>query len=120
MQAFKLKLPPIPKSPKNTTSIGGFDLNAPDPFNITTPIPGTATGPTDFPDPAVWLPSLAYTVNEADYFDGATKEPTSNPSPSFVEKNDCHGVSGDHWVRSRDLAAQNANDFCKQSSGSVE
>jgi hypothetical protein len=52
---------------------------------------------------------------------GATGGPTtasSAPSPSATKQ--CHGVSGNMWVSSRDVAAQNVQDFCKQSSGSVE
>lgn len=28
--------------------------------------------------------------------------------------NDCHGISGDFWVMSRDIAVDNAKDFCNQ------
>ena len=44
-----------------------------------------------------------------------------NPTPTTVPVNKvCHGISGNKWVVSRDVAAQNAADFCKQSSSTVE
>ena len=30
------------------------------------------------------------------------------------DENACHGVSGDYWVMSRDLAVENVREFCKQ------
>ena len=48
-----------------------------------------------------------------------TPSPTPTPSLSPVKK-ECHGVSGYKWVISRDVAAQNAADFCKQKSNTVE
>ncbi|KAI1128653.1 hypothetical protein F5Y10DRAFT_291932 [Nemania abortiva] len=41
-------------------------------------------------------------------------------NPSFEEKNVCHGVSGDYWVMSRDIAVENAELFCNQSSKDVQ
>ncbi|KAF1817834.1 uncharacterized protein K489DRAFT_414269 [Dissoconium aciculare CBS 342.82] len=43
--------------------------------------------------------------------------PTPTPAPSDVptqDQNACHGIGGDYWVRSRDVAAQNVVDFCGQ------
>jgi hypothetical protein len=43
--------------------------------------------------------------------------PTPAPAPSDVptqDQNACHGIGGDYWVRSRDVAAQNVIDFCGQ------
>lgn len=36
------------------------------------------------------------------------------PALPELDNNNCHGVSGDYWVRSRDTAVDNANDFCHQ------
>ncbi|KAI0098282.1 SGNH hydrolase-type esterase domain-containing protein [Nemania sp. FL0031] len=35
-------------------------------------------------------------------------------APHFEEKNQCHGISGDYWVMSRDIAISNAEAFCGQ------
>jgi hypothetical protein len=43
--------------------------------------------------------------------------PNPAPAPSDVptqDQNACHGIGGDYWVRSRDVAAQNVVDFCGQ------
>lgn len=37
-----------------------------------------------------------------------------SPAPPAADKNVCHGVSGDTWVVSRDVAANNVKDFCGQ------
>ncbi|TGJ88663.1 hypothetical protein E0Z10_g8 [Xylaria hypoxylon] len=42
------------------------------------------------------------------------------PAPSFEEKNECHGVSGDYWVISRDIAVSNAEAFCSQKDKTVK
>ncbi|KAI1201549.1 hypothetical protein F5X97DRAFT_338488 [Nemania serpens] len=42
------------------------------------------------------------------------------PAPSFEEKNACHGISGDYWVMSRDVAVANAKAFCNQSNNDME
>lgn len=48
-------------------------------------------------------------------------QPAPQPAPSPVpapapqpDKNACHGISGDYWVMSRDVAVGNVNDFCGQ------
>jgi len=52
-------------------------------------------------------------------FASSTTIPTT-PTPTFTESLKCHGISGNMWVVSRDVAAQNAIDFCKQTSQSIE
>ena len=50
-----------------------------------------------------------------------TPVPSQTPTPSLVPVvKQCHGVSGNTWVVSRDVAAQNAADFCQQTSNTVE
>lgn len=34
--------------------------------------------------------------------------------PKPEEKDECHGISGDYWVMSRDVAIDNIRDFCSQ------
>lgn len=44
-------------------------------------------------------------------------EPTkseASPAPLAADLNLCHGVSGDYWVMSRDIAVADAEDFCSQ------
>jgi hypothetical protein len=36
------------------------------------------------------------------------------PPPPAADKNACHGIGGDYWVMSRDVAADNVKDFCGQ------
>jgi hypothetical protein len=36
------------------------------------------------------------------------------PAPPATDKNSCHGIGGDYWVMSRDVAVDNINDFCGQ------
>lgn len=38
----------------------------------------------------------------------------SPPPPPAEDKNVCHGVGGDYWVMSRDVAIDNVKDFCGQ------
>lgn len=51
-----------------------------------------------------------------------TPSPTesANPPPGSTDNNVCHGISGDYWVISRDVAMQNVEDFCKQSRVTVQ
>lgn len=49
------------------------------------------------------------------YFVEDPDDTDESPHPvALVDKNVCHGVNGDYWVRSRDTAIENANDFCNQ------
>lgn len=50
----------------------------------------------------------------------APTKPTDPPAGERKDESNCHGVSGDFWVMHRDTAVKNAEDFCKQSSKSVE
>lgn len=50
----------------------------------------------------------------------AATPPSAAPAPVSAEKNECHGVSGNLWVEDRNLAVQNAGEFCKQSLKSFE
>lgn len=44
-----------------------------------------------------------------------TEGNNSDPTPPAVgDKNACHGISGDYWVMSRDVAVENVQDFCGQ------
>ncbi|KAI5863770.1 hypothetical protein GGS23DRAFT_604773 [Durotheca rogersii] len=44
----------------------------------------------------------------------------ADPTPAPAEdKNACHGVSGDYWVMSRDIAVDNAEAFCQQAEKKV-
>jgi hypothetical protein len=46
--------------------------------------------------------------------DGTENTDPGSPSPPAADKNACHGVSGDYWVMSRDVAVDNVKDFCGQ------
>lgn len=45
--------------------------------------------------------------------DTDTDEP-EDTSPPPEEENACHGVSGDYWIMSREVAVENVKDFCSQ------
>ncbi|EHK96497.1 hypothetical protein M7I_7780 [Glarea lozoyensis 74030] len=46
--------------------------------------------------------------------------PPAPPPPTVVlEKNACHGISGDTWVMHSDTASKNADEFCNQDSTEV-
>ncbi|KAF2754863.1 hypothetical protein EJ05DRAFT_503805 [Pseudovirgaria hyperparasitica] len=55
----------------------------------------------------------------SDDIEPATPVSTSTPSPTTAppvpDKNECHGISGDYWVMSRDIAVSSATEFCAQS-----
>ena len=45
------------------------------------------------------------------------RKPTPKPKPKpklKADKNACHGISGDYWVMSRDVAVSNVKEFCAQ------
>lgn len=54
----------------------------------------------------------------ADLGSGGTAIP-SEQAPPAQDQNACHGISGDYWVMSRDVAVDNVNDFCDQSTNEV-
>ena len=59
-------------------------------------------------------------VNDADSTktsDDPTESTKSEapPAPLAADVNLCHGVSGDYWVMSRDVAVGNVEEFCSQS-----
>lgn len=46
--------------------------------------------------------------------------PPPPPPPPHPDQNACHGISGDYWVMSRDLAIENVKDFCGQNDKTKE
>jgi hypothetical protein len=47
----------------------------------------------------------------------------SLPNPqavAAVATNNCHGITGNVWVQSRDVAVTSAEQFCRQTSTTVE
>ncbi|KAM0715712.1 hypothetical protein Q7P37_009212 [Cladosporium fusiforme] len=52
--------------------------------------------------------------NPEDDAEDAEDEDGEGPAPPEEDINACHGVHGDYWVMSRDLAVENVEDFCSQ------
>lgn len=97
-------------------------------------VPGNKEGdgpPTIDPPPIALLPTV-YMGNLSDIstlsigsiddalntaIDLALADETSSSSaPAAQDNNACHGISGDYWVMSRDVAIDNVKDFCSQNS----
>ena len=71
----------------------------------------------------VFHPQVRFHTHIKDLVFAQYKEDTkvSSPaSPPKADENKCHGVGGDYWVMHRDTAVKNVNDFCGQSSKSLE
>jgi hypothetical protein len=75
--------------------------------------PGWIAPSSAGPDLSIWEPA---NVNDAQPAAPVTQGPPSPPPPQQPDVNSCHGISGDYWVMSRDVAAGNVQDFCQQSS----
>ncbi|KAL8770318.1 MAG: hypothetical protein Q9209_003954 [Squamulea sp. 1 TL-2023] len=72
------------------------------------------------------FPDSAYPQDYISIYGSPSQHTESSPSSSPLpvegakDENVCHGVGGDFWVIHRDTAVHNAEDFCKQSSKSLE
>ncbi|EPE35762.1 Metalloproteases (zincins), catalytic [Glarea lozoyensis ATCC 20868] len=56
------------------------------------------------PNPSIWL--------ELD---------SENPAaPPKLDRNVCHGISGEYWAKDRDVVIQNSREFCKQTESTKE
>jgi hypothetical protein len=63
----------------------------------------------DKPDLSVWTELNLGSLPAAD------PAPPPISSLATADNNACHGINGDYWIMSRDIAADNAKDFCTKS-----
>ncbi|KAI5362520.1 Putative metallopeptidase, catalytic domain superfamily [Septoria linicola] len=96
-------------------------------------VPGKRETPGDpgLPPPLLVLPSVSFgnstdlsidsiddqLANAIDSYlttEGGSDADTSDVCPATPDDNACHGINGDYWIMSRDLALDNAKDFCGQ------
>ncbi|KAL2205969.1 hypothetical protein CC79DRAFT_1246265, partial [Sarocladium strictum] len=49
----------------------------------------------------------------SDLGEGQNDEPEPEPEPPKQDENKCHGIGGDYWVMSRDVAVENVKEFCQ-------
>ncbi|KAK7926918.1 hypothetical protein PG985_003916 [Apiospora marii] len=78
-----------------------------DGFDVGKQIPSTNYPKSYLEDRKKWIQSIRSPRDSA---------PTGHPAsgPPAQDENTCHGISGDTWVMSRDVAVDNAKAFCGQ------
>lgn len=140
-QYYKSSMAPVPFNellkidPEAAAAIFKKDVEPSDPPMINSSTQSFETTPPnwagplvddDDPDPSVWTELDLDNESPNDPAPSPSPKPSSSPKPSpspkpssnpspAKDKNACHGISGDYWVMSRDVALDNVEDFCSQS-----
>ena len=117
-KVFNLKLPPIPKDKaapgvtvdSSASAYAGQLAPAVDPPDGWVSAQDV-NDPNSQPDMTIWTLIEPLELDPADY---------EYSPPALVQQNQCNPISGNKWVVDWNVAAQNAKDFCNQTSNSVE